>query len=776
MKKQPQEIILTIKQQSLDELSRQLQDRLDRRINPVNKIPVFGGMKAGKSTLLAKLLECEQAFLPPGVLEATGKNVTVNYSFAANRSIVDPAGSAVLCESDEEWDWLVRGKKEIPAGSQLVLEVPCAFLLDNRISFVDTPGNNTVDAVKADQTWAALQDSSVCIYCLRAAELMSASDLRFITAAAHYMDNFIFVVSRIDEIGANRYDAPEAVEICNYAKSRMEQLNLHPVDIIPVSNILSADCSGIQILKDKLADILLHRGMEFKISAFLKDFQSLAGNELLSLNNKKGMLENALADGSDVFAEKLGKLNAELIDCELHKKQAQRKLSIDLEQKKLELNAAVMNAGKKAIERIKARLESILAGKDVEETGKLILLSEIDAWRQEIRETGKRLSESTDQILAQSATEFTGSLEEKLHQDLNVDFKVELTSPADYSYIDAIHENMDQMTAEKENLQKEIEDLKMQMQADENSIPELRAGIDTLQQEMDSIEYEPQMEERRYGTVNGNASEILKKIGSAADWILLFTPIPMSKLKWLNKLKYGKQIKNVIQGANKVIRAKNKFLKRTGTLIPGFDKFFEMFSVEYWAEKAGEMIDNAGSEVRLVENQEVKDAYLKAIAPYKEKQAEMANRLEAIQQKQNFRKSLLEKMERDGEQASENYRKLEQEMQDACIQMRQQQDLELLFEGKQKLMTTACSLFMCRDSALVQPVLEEFEQLFSAYSLNLQKNLDSSIDETFNRLKSQMEDFRKNSMESESEIRNQLSVITNQAATLSGLLKECEQS
>ena len=776
MKKKPQEIISAIKQQSLDELSQQLQDRLDRRVNPINKIPVFGGMKAGKSTLLAKLLECEQAFLLPVLLEATGKNVTINYSFAANRSIVDPAGAAVLCESDEEWDLMVRGKTEIPVGSQLFLEVPCMFLRDNQISFIDTPGNNTVDAVKKDQMWDALQDSSVCIYCLRATELMSASDLRFITAASHYMENFIFVVSRIDEIGANRYDAPEAVEICRYTKSRMEQLDLHPVDIIPVSSILPADGSGIQILKDKLVDILHHRGTEFKVSAFIKDFQSLAGKVLLSLNNQKGMLENALSEGSDVFAEKLGKLNADLIDCELHKKQAQRKLSIDLEQKKLELNAAVMNAGKKTVERIKARIESILAGKEIEETGKLILLSEIDAWRQEIRETGKRLSESTDQLLAQSAAGFTGSLEEKLHQDLNVDFKVDLIPSADYSYIDAIHENMDNMTAEKENLQKEIEDLKMQIQTDENSIPELRAGINTLQQEMDSIEYEPQMEERRYGSVNGNASEYLKKIGSAADWVLMFTPIPMSKLKWLNKLKYGKQIKNVIQGANKVIRAKNKFLKRTGTLIPGFDKFCEMFSVEYWAGKAGELIDNAGSEVRLVENQEVKDAYLKAIAPYKEKQVEMANRIEAIQQKQNFRKSLLEKMERDGELASENYQKLEQEMEEACIQMRQQQDLELLFEGKQKLMTTAYSLFMCRDSALVQPVLEEFEQMFSDYASNLQKNLDSSIDETFNRLKSQIETFRKNSMESESEIRNQLSVITNQAVALSGLLKECEQS
>jgi GTPase Era involved in 16S rRNA processing len=771
----PQKMIAEIRSKSMTELSDQLQNMLERRTQPLFKIPVFGGMKAGKSTLLAKLLECDQAFLPPDVLEATGKNVTIKYSFAADRLLAKKDGTEEFCDSDEEWNLLVRGKKGVPVGTKLVLELPSEYLKNNHIVFVDTPGNNTTDNSKIDETWSALEDCSLGIYCLRASEVMTKSDFQFLLAASHYVNSFVFVITRIDEIGASSFECEQARMICEHALSKLDELKIKPLALLAVSSVFDPRQSGMEQLKSKLEYLLSEQGKDIKTKAFLKDFQRLGQKEMDALRNEKRLREKALSESRDVLSEKIAGLQSKVFDSELAKKTAKRKLSISFEQTKSEIISAVNAAGKSALMRLEERLQNIKTGKDIEEGGKAILYSEIDAWRTEIKNRVMSLADEKDRILADAAAEFLNEAQETISGSLDIPFHVNLEEVNSEELV-PFEEIMKQLENEKESLKTQIRDLEEEIGAGDNLIPDLQSQLKAIQNEMNQLEYSPVMREKVCGQINGNAAETLGYVGSAIDYALMLSPIPMEKLKWLSKLKYGKQIRNVIKVANKVIRAKNRLIKRTGSVVPGFEKFCESLSVEYLGEKLGEAIDNRGKWTRMVEDPEVKAEYLKTIAPYKEKADSIKEQIVRRECAMRQKELQLKEIENHVSSNDKAYQAVNAEYMKTKELLRQEKDRERFNMGIQQIMETACILFRDPESVILAPMRERINIMLADYLSKLQAELDASMDATIQTIKDQIDSFRSKITVSEETQKRKIRELEEQIGCLAGFLTQLAES
>ncbi len=737
------------------------------------QIPVFGGMKAGKSTLIANLLECDQAFLPPGILEATAKNVRVQFGFAAARKVVDEVGNETLVETDEAWDSLIRGLEATPNPTdKLVLDLPNTELRDLNMVMIDTPGNNTLDNHKAIETLKALTDSQLGIYCLRATENMCGSDLAFIKAAADYLDNYIFVITRIDETGASSVSDASVAQQVEYTRKRLAELKIVPLAVVAVSSkIAEKSKSGLPELKQTIRDQIIRSGEALRIAYLKKQILKIARGKLQNVENELTLLDKNLSTEKEEFFRQISLLKAKLIDTSLEKKQAGRKLQISLEQKRLMLEKKISSSASAALASLKEKINGIDSARELEETAKLMLMTTLDTWRKEVKTLLEQFADSSDEMISEAASVFLHNIQNHIHNELHVDFKVNLANPEQYSVSEAMTGELDRLEQERQQLLQNIQQIQEEIQESNDSIPELTQTLAAAKEQLDSMHYEPVMEKKRFGTVSGGAKDILSTVGTVSDWLLLLTPIPMSKLKWLNKLKYGKAIGNIIKNTNKIIRVKNKWIGRTLKLIPGVEKvaetgwlqtFVSVFSVEHWASELGEIIDKANTQTMTVENEEVRQKFQEETAAYRQQIHDLQSELQLKTGILEKKSQQLREMERQNQSITMEYRQLEEEIQQVKEEMERQKGKEILYNGKKQLFAQAYNLLGDRNSAVMAPVFQKLEQAFTKAQTTLEPQLMRQIDDTIEALNRHIDDSEINYNVSKADLEDKQELLRRQ--------------
>ena len=721
------------------EFSARLREIANEQASAEFKVPVLGGMKAGKSTLLAKMLTCEQSFLPPGVLEATARSVRIAYSFAANRKIVHSDGSETMVGSDEEWDGLVRGKSSLGGDDRLALDLPNTFLRDNRVTIFDTPGNNSVDGAKESETWSALADAQLAIYCVRATSMLSKTDLEFLKTALPQLRNFMFVITRIDEAGISDAGSQEAAGLIAYVRGRLaETFPVKPLGVMAVSSRIEGEKSGIQALKRTVEDVLRQKGLELRHAKAESEMVALFRATLPSVANEIALKQKQLDEGGEAVAAKIGEFKSKLVETEAEKEKALGRLQRQLAQKRLSVRSEIAQCGQMAVERVKSRLESFVSSSELESCSQGLIYSEADQWRNDVRGVMERLSDSGESIMADAASDFLSRLETAAKSDLGVDFKISLADSGRYTVSEKAKDELASLARQAQDARQEIDQLQKEMTGDAEMMPELRRNLEAVQGQLAEIgEYKPQYVERQH--VGSDAEGTLRKLGEVADWILLFTPIPMGKLKWLKAFKYGPKICKAVKCANKVIRAKNTFFKNVGKTIPGFSAFFDAFSVEHWMGKLGQAIDQGSTTTVLEEDQEAKKAYEEQVAPFLAQQREIAVRLQGLEAGiQDKRRLLAAQKEREDYIASAS-ELMEREIAEQQRMLDEERERESLFVGKQQLIKVVSALFLSSKSKLLQPILADLDAAFARSDRELSERLAVRMNETLAGLRKQLE-------------------------------------
>ncbi len=774
------ELISGARAVSLEDLANQLESIIAGEAAVGGKVPVFGGMKAGKSSLLARVLNCEQGFLPPGVLEATARNVEVYYSFAAGRKVVSADGEEREIISDAEWDDLVRGKvQELAPTDRLVLELPSEYLRELNLSFMDTPGNNTSDENKVSETWNALSDISLGIYCLRSTAILTKSDMEFIQAASYHLDNFIFLVTRVDEIDINDVNDVRIKELLDYTSQRLANVGVKPLKLLAVSSKIEDEAaSGIAEVKATVKNILRERGAELRKAAISKKIHHCLEAVHAGLQEQLSLFENSDNVTAEDYRKKIEEFQKCLIDLERSGKHSSIVLENTLESSRLALRNTISALGKSAIDRLKERISAIDSGKELESVGTAMLSGEVDKWRADAAKAIEDFSSKREDIMRNASGDFLRGLEEAMKSSVGVSFSVRLSDDIEESTtLNMLREQMKDFEAERAQALEELEKARHELALAEGSIPELQQSVAEVKSALDSIEYQPEMIEKRYG---GNDLEgTLSSVGSIIDWALILTPIPMGKLKWLAKVPGGLKIKKAIQIGNKLIRKKNKIIKNIP--VPGGNKkggltmlsdVLNVLSVEHWAGKLGKMLDERDSYTKLVEDPVVKQQYLDEIAPYNAKIDELNREIAGKKADLDYKRKCLKDMEAGSSRISEAQEALVREIQDIEQEQRRRKDSMLLFEGRKQLLDKAYALIGSSSSEVAGPLFTELDRMFSEIRLKMGEELMNRQNATVADLKQKLEDAEKSLQLSCEERNGHIELLKSQASFVKKAIAE----
>lgn len=737
------------------------------------KIPILGGMKAGKSTLLSKVLSCESAFLPPDVLEATARTVRIRYGFAASREIIHADGSDTPVDSDENWSAYVRGKADLSSQDDVLeVKLPDSFLRETGAVVCDTPGNNSVDGVKAEETWGAISGAQVALYCIRATSMLSKSDVDFLITALPQLKNFIFVVTRIDEAGIGDASSAQAKELVEYVRERLRKtFPVEPLAVVATSSRLEGELSGVPALKELIVQTLRQKGTMLREAKIASALRELAEVVAARVENDLSLIKKADEEGAEEFAAKIGAFKSRLVEVEAEKTAAIRRLNVELANKKTRVKSEIAQASRAAVDRAKRRAESLTSAKALEDASAGILLSEADLWRQDVQNALTRFASDGNEILSAAAGDFLARLQQDAKRDLNIDFKIVLSDPGQYE----VSEDRNRSLAEYENLRqstlREIEALEQEMSAESEKIPEIQRNLMAVKEQLAAIgEYKPQYTER---TITDNSAEsTLSAVGEIIDWALLLVPIPMGKLQWLNKFKYAKQIKSVIKSANKAIRMKNTFFKNVGKSVPGMGSFLDALSVEHWTRKLGQVIDAGNARTVIEEDQDVKTAYQQQIAPFIEQEQIAQASLARIQDTLKAKEGLLLAQKAQAQFASDVAANLEREIAEQRKMLADEKERELLFAGRRQFVARATALFLCAQSELTLPVMQQLETVFAQCGGELSKQLAARMDATLADLRNQIEQTETLQRQDVSKVKENVDNLSAQLAFLETLTQE----
>lgn len=749
------EMLERMRQVGLEEVSAAMEMALSVGGGEGHRVPVFGGMKAGKSSLLARLLSCEAAYLPLGVLEATARNVEIEYAFGACRKVVTASGEERVIESDAEWDDLVRGHvPELAQEDRLVLELPGDWLREESLSFLDTPGNNTSDELKAAETWQALSGISLGIYCLRSTAILTQTDLAFIQAAAYHLDNFIFLLTRVDEIGVDDVHDERMTELVEYTQGRLQELGIKPLALLPVSSKIEGDeASGLTAIRECVSRTLRQRGEELERAMLCKRLLHVVEDAAEEVSSSLALLAQAQEEPADEYRGRLADFQARLEAVEHEGRQSGRQLETLLTTRRLELRREILTLGTAAVRRLQSRMDSLTSGQELAEQGKALLTSELDRWRNEVSAAIGRFVSGQESLLQEASESFRASLSAAVASSVGVQLSVSLSVAEEAVDTSSLLSQCEELEQERQGLLKELESLRGEMAGDEEALPELRQNVSLLTEQLKGMKYEPQMVAQEVGG-SGEMSEALGAIGSVLDFGLLLSPMPMSKLRWLSKIPGGKMLKKGVQYVNKVIRSKNKLLRKRFPLpakspklpptapLPdpnpgsGFD-WLDMFSCEGILSKVGEVLDGPRQMV-MVEDPEVRQQYLEQVRPYKEEQQRLQGELMRREADLRYKQRRQETIVQGAQGLAETQEQLRREISEIERDIRKRNDERLLYEGRQQLLEQAFRLLAGPEAEVVRPILMLIDEQFAVVREHLGQELQVRQAKTVEELKEKM--------------------------------------
>lgn len=206
-------------------------DLFARRLaDPDFEVAVFGRVKAGKSSLLNRLLGSD--VLPVGVTPVTEVPVRIVHG-------PSPIGQVEFTDAAEQRFDLARLAEFVSAQqnpgnirhvARLVVELPAPLLADG-IAFVDTPGVGLADDMAAAQTWAYLPRCDLGLVLVDAAATLTDADIALIDALFHAGAGAQVLLAKADLL-----DEPDLDRALGFVHRRLAERLGTDVPVHPVSS------------------------------------------------------------------------------------------------------------------------------------------------------------------------------------------------------------------------------------------------------------------------------------------------------------------------------------------------------------------------------------------------------------------------------------------------------------------------------------------------------------------------------------------------------------
>lgn len=581
-----------------------LKDFIYKTSNQRYELPLIGQFSAGKSATINHLLGRD--LLPTKSIETTAFATFISYSESeyATLETVDGSIENISFEEIKQLD-NTKVKEEGRQIKSLNIGVNCD-LLKSGLTFVDTPGVNTIITTHIEITERILKSAQCIVYVI--AKNITDEDALMIQTIEAQNIPVIFVRTHIDDIKNTEENWESTVRINE--KSIEEKLG-HPIHFFAISNDTSRSEfeNNFKALKEYLSKEIARNVKEVFEQAIIGRLAPISKEFESAIISRKQTLEQSAGKSIEDIEKQKSKIES-LVGNWNYKLKTQQNL---ISKKASEVKNDVLQTIQKTAE-VKIKDFNIAVSNTDGKSSDLNLMLN-DYLTKASSSMNKKVEEYIQDganLICRRIGEEMQDIVSELHTiGLEGDCAFDMSVARDYA--DRQRSIDEEFLAKEEQINEIIEKVNQQSGLSkqvrteiENAILQAEEQITAYKTTVEAIEnsYEPQ-----YVQKQSKLGPIGKTIGDVLDIAMLFIPGAgwMKAGKWVGKIgKSGSMLRKVGKGlqTSAKILAKTDAAKDAATLLGGLknatDKMngnmkktsiFDYVSLSYWFEKAGEKFD-----------------------------------------------------------------------------------------------------------------------------------------------------------------------------------------
>ena len=587
-----------------------LNDFINKTNNQRYELPLIGQFSAGKSATINHLLGRD--LLPTKSIETTAFATFISYSESeyATLETIDGSIESISFEEIKQLD-NIKVKEEGRQIKSLNIGVNCD-LLKSGLTFVDTPGVNTIITTHIEITERILKSAQCIVYVI--AKNITDEDALMIQTIEAQNIPVIFVRTHIDDIKSTEENWETTVRLNE--KSLVEKLG-HPIRFFAISNDTSRSefDNNFTILKDYLSKEIAGNVKEVFEQAIIERLAPISKELESSIVRRRQTIEQSAGKSIEDIEKQKSKIEV-LVGNWNEKLKTQQNL---ISKKASEVKNDVLQAIQKTSEAKIKEFDVAVSNTDGNVSDLNLMINDY------LTKASSSMNKKVEEYIQDGANSVCRRIGEEMHDivselhtiGLEGDCTFDMSVARDYAdrqraideeflakveQINEIKERVNQQSGLSEQARTEIE----------NAISHAEEQITAYKANVEAIEnsYEPQ-----YVQKQSRLGPIGKTIGDVLDIAMLFIPAAgwTKAGKWVGKLgKSGSMLRKVGKGlqTGAKILAKTDAAKDAATLLGGLknatDKMngnlkktsiFDYVSLSYWFEKAGEHFDPSTCEL-----------------------------------------------------------------------------------------------------------------------------------------------------------------------------------
>ena len=587
-----------------------LNDFINKTNNQRYELPLIGQFSAGKSATINHLLGRD--LLPTKSIETTAFATFISYSESeyATLETIDGSTENISFEEIKQLD-NIKVKEEGRQIKSLNIGVNCD-LLKSGLTFVDTPGVNTIITTHIEITERILKSAQCIVYVI--AKNITDEDALMIQTIEAQNIPVIFVRTHIDDIKRTEENWETTVRLNE--KSLVEKLG-HPIRFFAISNDISRSefDNNFTILKDYLAKEIAGNVKKVFEQAIIERLAPISKELESSIVRRNQTIEQSAGKSIEDIEKQKSKIEV-LVGNWNEKLKAQQNL---ISKKASEVKNDVLQAIQKTSEAKTKEFDVAVSNTEGNVSDLNLMINDY------LTKASSSMNKKVEEYIQDGANSICRRIGEEMYDvvselhtiGLEGDCTFDMSVARDYAdrqraideeflakveQINEIKERVNQQSGLSEQARTEIE----------NAISHAEEQITAYKANVEAIEnsYEPQ-----YVQKQSKLGPIGKTIGDVLDIAMLFIPgAGWTKAgKWVGKLgKSGSMLRKVGKGlqTGAKILAKTDAAKDAATLLGGLknatDKMngnmkktsiFDYVSLSYWFEKVGEQFDPSTCEL-----------------------------------------------------------------------------------------------------------------------------------------------------------------------------------
>lgn len=617
-----------------------LESFIEKNKNQKYELPLIGQFSSGKSATINHILN--RNLLPTKSVETTAFTTYITYSKDEFAQLELEDGFIESISFDEIKSLDNKKVKETGKKIKSLTIGIDSSILESGLTFVDTPGVNTIITTHIEITERILRDAQYIIYVL--AKAPTEEDILMIQTIEMKNIPMIFIRTHIDQIKKEEENWQDTV---NGNKNTIEDRLGHPIHFFAMSN--DTNChefdANFAELKNFLSLEIASNVQEVYASAIEERLIPIKTELESEINSQLSLLENnqskSLAD-----IEKQKSHIEYLVDDWNSKSNKQQEIAFAKAQEtKADIKSRIELVRDNCIKNFEININNAVVDEDSLNT----LVSNA------LTADSSKINIESESILIDAADAVCKRLGEDI-KSVNTELEtvgIDTDCVFDLSIVQNYAERMNSIEEEFESKANQIRLVKEELDANktlslekkrqlEDAIAEAEAKINEYESEAIDLNdsYEP-----RYIEKESKLAPIGKVVGTVFDLAMLFIP-GSTWASWGSKLgkigKAGSTLRKVGKVAGKAAKtiSKTDVAKDAMTMLGGLKNakdmcngtlkktsVFDYVSLSYWFEKAGNAIDPSGS----VLDKEYEIQYVNQLNSVKSKiEAAQAQKLQQI--------------------------------------------------------------------------------------------------------------------------------------------------